>query len=81
MGNKIFSDGIVDSWIEEAMEEVNKSTWREANINALLLLIHGFQRKRDETIVRILMGPVKLFCGVLLGGLIWWIIRDILHIP
>jgi hypothetical protein len=77
-----YDNGIIKQWISEAKREVADHGWKDASVNALLLLTHDMSRHQDEQIMKMLVGPVKFFMGILATGIIWWIIRDfILRIP
>jgi hypothetical protein len=73
-----FDDGIFNQWVEEAKIEVSKLGWREAPINALLLLCHDMSARNRNQMERLMRGPIKWFVGLLTTGVVWMIVRDLL---
>jgi len=75
-------DGIFDEWVEEASQEVSRMGWRDASMNALLLLCHAKAAKTSRNLEKWLKGPTRWFLGVMSTSVVWLIVRDLLlHMP
>lgn len=70
-------NGIFQRWVEEAKHEVQDKGWKDAPVNALLLLCHDMSETRDRKLFNALRGPARWFVGVCAAGIVWLIIRDL----
>lgn len=71
------SDGLIDKWSEEAIDDLGKKGWREISPNSLMLIIYAAQRARDKKLVKSITRPIWYLVYTLIAGGIWWIISSI----
>ncbi len=79
MANNL-SDGLIDRWAEEAVDDLGEKGWRELPPNSMMLIIYGRQRSQQKWLVRKITAPIWSLLGVLSTGVIWWIISGIINI-
>jgi len=72
-----FSNGIIDKWADEALEDLGDKGWREIDPNSMMLIIYLVQKQRDAQLVKKITKPIWWLLGVISYGVIWLII-DIL---
>jgi len=71
------SDGIIDRWAEQAMEDLGEKTWREVDTNSMILIIYAVQKSRDRKIVRKITKPIWWLLATVAAGVLYFIIESL----
>lgn len=81
MGNlSNISDGLIDRWADEAINELGRGDWHKANPNTMMLAIYAIQRNRDKKLVSKITKPIWWLFGAAGTGIIWLILSSIFNI-
>lgn len=81
MSNRDISDGLIDKWAEEAMDDLSAKGWRDIDPNSMMLIIYRVQRGRDRKLVSKITRPMWWLLGAVGAGVIWWIMSSLIGIP
>lgn len=71
-------DGLFDAMVREAIDEVNKCGWRNANGNAVTLASYGFICDKVEKKVDRLTRPAWAVGISVIAATIWWIVKSLI---
>jgi len=72
------SDGLIDRWADEAIQDLGDKGWREIGPNAMMLIIYAAQRNRDKKLVSKITKPFWWLLGTIGTGVIWIIMSSFL---
>lgn len=70
-----YSDGIIDSWAKQAMEDMGTKSWRDIDTNSLLLIIYAVQKAAYKKFTRQVTKPLWWLLATVVGGVIYMIIE------
>lgn len=71
------SDGIIDKWAEQAMEDLGEKTWRDIDTNSLLLVIYSIEKAREKKLVSKITRPIWWLLGAVGTGVIYFIVNTL----
>lgn len=74
---KNISDGLLDSWAQDAMDDLGEKGWRDIDPNSMMLIIYSVQRNAQSGLVKKITKPVWWLLGAVGTGVIWWIISSL----
>lgn len=72
------SDGLLDSWAKDAMDDLGEKGWRDIDPNSMSLIIYAVQRNRENKLVKKITRPVWWLLGVVGAGVVWFIISKVM---
>ena len=72
------SDGLIDKWADEAMQDLGDKGWREIDTNSMMLIIYSIQKARDKKIVNMITKPIWWLFGAVGTGIVWIILSSLL---
>ena len=79
MANNL-SDGIIDRWAEEAVDDLGEKGWREIENNSMILITYAAQRSQQRKLTKKITTPLWWLLCTVGAGLIWWIISSVMSI-
>ena len=71
------SDGIIDKWAAQAMEDMGEQSWRDLDPNSMMLIIYSVQKSRDRKIVRKITKPIWWLLATVAAGVLYFIIESL----
>lgn len=74
---KNISDGLLDSWAQDAMDDLGEKGWRDIDPNSMILIVYSVQKSRENRLIRKTTKPLWWLLGVVGTGVIWYIIGGI----
>ena len=75
-----FTDGIIDKWAEEAVEDLGEKGWRDIDPNSMQLIIYSTQKESFRKLVQKITTPIWWLLGAVGTGIVWLIINHTLQI-
>lgn len=79
MANNL-SDGIIDRWADEAIDDLGEKGWRDIDANSMILITYAAQRSQIRKLISKITTPLWWLLVTVGGGVIWWIIGGIINI-
>jgi len=79
MANNL-SDGIIDRWADEAIDDLGEKGWREIEPNSMILITYAAQRSQQRKLTKKITTPLWSLLGTVGTGVLWWIISGIINI-
>lgn len=76
-----FSDGIIDKFAEQAMDDMRDKSWQDIDTNSLILIVYAVQKAKVRKLVKQVTTPLWWLLGVLAAGGIWMVASDLFHLP
>lgn len=68
------SDGLIDRWADEAVDDLGKKGWREISPNALMLIIYAAQKSSHKKMAEKITRPLWWVFGAMGTGIAWAIV-------
>ena len=81
MSNRDISDGLIDKWAEEAMDDLSAKGWRDIDPNSMMLIIYRVQRSRDRKLVSKITKPMWWLLATIGALIVWMIASSLMGIP
>lgn len=78
--NSNYSDGIIDEWAKQAMEDMGDKSWRDIDTNSLVMIVYAVQKTRNMRLVKKVTKPLWWLIGVLGAGSVWMIVTDVFQV-
>ncbi|MBA7478569.1 hypothetical protein ES707_13996 [subsurface metagenome] len=79
MANNL-SDGIIDRWAEEAVDDLGEKGWREIESNSMILITYAAQRSQQGKLTKKITTPLWWLLGTVGTGVVWFIISGVVNI-
>ena len=79
MANNL-SDGLIDRWADEAIDDLGEKGWRDIDPNSMILIVYAVQRGQQRKLVRKITAPIWSLLGTVGTGVTWWIISGIINV-
>lgn len=79
MANNL-SDGIIDRWADEAIDDLGEKGWRDIDANSMILITYAAQRSQQRKLTKKITTPIWSLLGTVGAGVTWWIISGIMSV-
>ena len=78
MANNL-SDGLIDRWADEAIDDLGEKGWRDIDPNSMMLIIHSVQRNQQRKLIKKITAPLWYLLGTVGAGVIWLVISGVIN--
>lgn len=75
-----FSDGMIEEWAKQALDDTGSCSWRDIDTNSLILIVYLAQRAVFKRFARKIAKPLWWLLGVVASGSLWLVISDIFNL-
>lgn len=72
------SDGLIDKWAGEAMNDLGEKGWRDVDGNGMMLVIYAMQKSENKKQAARITKPFWWLLAAICPGVLWYIISGVI---
>jgi len=75
-----FSDGMLDKFAEQALEDMGDKSWRDIDTNSLILIVYATQKAFLKKLAGKVTTPLWWLLGTIATIGVWLVVSDIFEL-